>query len=60
MKISFNNVNLVVISQCNFHHSTIQGMPEDSAVDQRPEETEAIPARWSKTLQIKLFVKEVG
>ena len=43
------NVNLVVLSQCNFHHSTILGMPdsEDTAVDQPPEGTEAIPARAS-------------
>lgn len=52
MKICYNNVNLVVISQCNFRHSTILGMLEDSSVDQRPEDTEAIPARWAslKTL----------
>lgn len=35
MKICYNNVNLVAISQYNFHHSTILGMLEDSSVDQR-------------------------
>ena len=53
--------NLVVISQCNYRHSTILGMPEDSVLDQRPEDTEvAMPAHRTKTLQekiIKLFVK---
>jgi hypothetical protein len=51
MKICHNYINLAVISQCNFHHSTILGMPGDNAVDQSPEGTEAIPARASlKTL----------
>ena len=48
MKICYNNVNLVAISQCNFHHSTILDMPEHSAVDQPPEGMVlAIPARAS-------------
>jgi hypothetical protein len=55
MKIGYNvNVNLVVLSQCNYHHSTILGMPEHIGVDQPPEGTEmvfAIPALASlKTL----------
>ena len=38
MKICYNNVNLVVISQCNFHHSTNLCMPDYySVVDQTPE-----------------------
>ena len=52
MKIYYNNANPVVISQYNFHHSTILGMPEDIGVDRPPEGTEAIPARASlKTSQ---------
>lgn len=42
MKICYNNANLVAISQCNFHHSTILGMPEHSAVDQPPEGIEVV------------------
>lgn len=63
IKRCYNN-DLVVISQCSFHHSTILGMPGDSAVDRPHEETEAIPVRCAslKTLHwqemiTKLFVK---
>ena len=56
LKICYNNMNLVVISQYSFHHSTILGIPEDSAVDLPPEGTEAILALASlKTL--KMIIK---